>query len=126
MSPLSSTSAETSEAAKSSTSAKNVAEHRENVVHREASSTAESSEATFHVGAVESELIVLLALLLVAQHAIGFGSFFEFLLGLFVARIAVWVIFDGNLSVSLLDFVISGLLTDAKYLVIVSLSHNSF
>ena len=100
-------SATTTEASESSTkavAAKDIAKHREDVVHREAATT-EASESSTHVGAVESELVVLLAFLLVAQHAISLGSFFKFLLSLFVARVAVGMVFDGNLSIRLLYLV---------------------
>ena len=94
--------AETSE---STTSAKHVAEHREDIVHRE-SATAESSESTSHVGTVESELVVLLTFLRVVEHIVSLCRLLELLLGLFVAGITVGMVFDGYFTIGFLDVVL--------------------
>ena len=46
-----------------------------------------------------------MALLGIVENFVSFGSFLEFLFRLFVARVAVWMILDGYLSISLLYFV---------------------
>ena len=107
--------------ASTSMSAKDIAEHREDVVHVHACAASESSESTLWT--IESKLVVLLSLLRVAQYVVSLGGFLELFLCLLIVRIAVRVIFDGYLSVSLLDFIVGCRLVDAKHLVIVSLSH---
>ena len=88
-----------------SVSAEDVAEHGEDVVHVHAGTAAETAEAAGS-RSVESELVILLSLLRVVQHVVSLGRLLEFLFGLFVAGVAVGVIFDGNLAVCFLDFVL--------------------
>ena len=80
-----------------------VAEHREDVVHVHASSTAESAKSTLWT--IKSELVILLAFLCIVQNLVSFCCLLKFFLGLLVARIAVWMILDSYLSISLLYFV---------------------
>ena len=87
----------------------------------ESRAASESSESTLWT--IESKLVILLSLLRVAQYVVSLGGFLELFLCLLIVRIAVRVIFDGYLSVSLLDFIVGCRLVDAKHLVIVSLSH---
>ena len=95
------TSAKSAETATESTvTAEDVAKHREDVVHVHACATAETAKSSLRT--VESKLIVLLALLGVVKNLVCFGSFLEFFLSLLVARVAVWMIFDGYLAVSFL------------------------
>ena len=115
----------TSKTAESATvSTEDVAEHGEDVVHVHAGTTSESSESTLWT--IESKLVVLLTLLRVAKHIIGLCGLLEFFLCLLVARVAVWVIFDGYLAISLLDLVFRCRLVYAEHLVIVSLCHCLF
>jgi len=107
--------AKTSEAMTS----EDVAKHGEDIVHVHGCAT-EATEAACPHRSVESELIVLLTLLGVVKHVIGFGSLFELLLSLLVARVAVRVIFDGYLAISFLDLVFRCRLADAKDFIIVS------
>ena len=98
------TSAKSAETATESTvTAEDVAKHREDVVHIHSCATAETAKSSLRT--VESKLIVLLALLRVVKNLVCFGSFLKFILCLLVARIAVWMIFDGYLAVSLLNLV---------------------
>ncbi len=57
---------------------------------------------------IEAELVVDLALLLVAQHVVGFGDLLELLLGFFVAGVYVGVIFARKLAEGLADIFRSG------------------
>jgi hypothetical protein len=67
--------------------------------------------------ALLAELVVLLALLLVAQSAVGLGDLLEVVLGLGVVRVLVGVPLDGQLPVRLLDRVHVRVLRDAQHLV---------
>ena len=92
--------AETSE----SVAAEDVAEHREDVIHVHAGTTeaAEASEATTHIGTVESKLVILLSGLRIVQYIIGLGSLLELLFSLFVTRITIGVVLDGYLTIRFL------------------------
>ena len=68
---------------------------------------------------VEANLVVHLALLLVAENVVGFRDFLELLLGLFVARIDVGMIFAREFAEGLADVIRSGRLLDAEQCVIV-------
>ena len=114
------TATEAAETSKTTASAENVAEHRENIVHRE--TAAETAETAHSAQSFKAELVVLLAFLRIAEHAVGFGSLLELLLGVFVVGIAVGMVFDGNFPICLLDFVVRGRLADSQNLVIISLS----
>ena len=81
-------------AAKSCMSPKDVAKSREDVVHIHSATTEATSLCT-----CKAKLVVLPALLLVAQHIIGLGSLFKFFFCVLVAGIAVGMILDGYFAV---------------------------
>ena len=118
------TAAKAAETTKTASSAKYIAEHREDVVHRE--TTAKAAETTHAARSVEAELVVLLTFLRIVKNIVGLGSLLELLLRLFVAGVAVGVILDGDAAVSLLDIVFAGILVDAEHLVIISFCHSFF
>jgi len=96
----------------------------EDVVDVHTSGT-KATKASGTVYASGAKLVVALALFGVAQHFVGLGGLLEFLFGLFIAGVAVGVVFDGHLLVGAFDFVGRGRLFHAEYLVIVFLfSHN--
>ena len=99
--------AKTTEATEAATTSKDITEHREDVVHREAT-TAKATEATHTLRTVEAKLIILLTFLRIVQHIISLGSLLEFLLGFLITRVTVGVIFDGYLSIGLLDIILRG------------------
>jgi hypothetical protein len=70
-----------------------------------------------------AEVIVLLALLGIAQDLVGFVYFLEALGGLRVIRIGVGVVLLGKLSIGLFDLVRGGFLPDTEDLVVVFLRH---
>ena len=109
------TAVETSKA----TASENIAEHREDVVdiHAGCAKVAEASEAS---GCIEAELVVLLPLLWVVQHIVSLCGLLELFLGFLVAGVAVRMILDGYLSVSLLYLIGIGRLADAQHFVVVS------
>ena len=115
----SATSAAASETAESScVSAKDVAEHGEDVVHIHAGAS-EGVEAST-ARSIESEGVILLALLRVVQHIICLCSLLELFLGFFVARITVRVVFDGDRSIRFLNLVLCGVLGNAQHFIVVS------
>ena len=68
---------------------------------------------------VEADLVVNLALLLVAKNVVGLGDLLELLLSLLVARVHVRVIFARSFPESLADLLRRGRLLDAEHRVIV-------
>ena len=68
--------------------------------------TGATAEATAHARIIETELVIALAFLWVTEHLIGLSTLLEFLLGGLVARILVRMIFDGELTIGSLDFVV--------------------
>ena len=102
-----------------------VAELGEDVFHRHSAagvitaSAAEASAEALRTHRV-TELVILLALLVVGEYFVSLGRFLELILGRFVARIFVRVIFDGQLSVGLLYFICRGGLADPKHFIIIS------
>src|SRR5579859_812432 len=68
---------------------------------------------------VEAYLVVDLALLLVRQHIVGLGDFFELLLGLLVIGVDVGMILARQLAEGLPDLLRSGRLLDAENAVII-------
>lgn len=68
--------------------------------------TGATAEATTHARIVEAELVITLAFLWIAEYLIGLSTLLEFLLGGLVARILVRMIFDGELTIGSLDFVV--------------------
>ena len=123
LAPLAATakSTETAEAAKSAPAAKDVAKHAEDVVKVHASG-AVASAAAHAVETLVAEAVIHLTLLGVAQYVVSLSSLLELFLSLFVAGIAVGVIFQRNFLVRLLEVVIRDILVNAQYLVVISLS----
>src|ERR1039458_5766744 len=86
-------------------------------------------EASASIGArpaIESGVAVFVvegALLRVAQDLIGLPQLLEFLFGRLVARILVWMIFQRELAVSLLDFLRLGTALDAQHFIAVTFGH---
>jgi hypothetical protein len=73
-------------------------------------------------GALKScmtEPIVSCAFPLILQHVIGFIDGFEFLLSLFIARIAVGVILHRQLAIGFFDFLIAGAFGNPQQAVII-------
>ena len=114
--------AKTAEAAEAAAhTATDVAEVREDVVDV-GKSTATSKTS----GAIQSgfaKLVVALTLFGVAEHFVGFSSFFEFFLRFLIAGIFVGVIFHGHLAVGLFDVGIACALVDTQYFVIIEICH---
>ena len=68
---------------------------------------------------VEPDLVVDLALLLVAENVVGLGDFLERLLGLLVVRVHIRVIFSRGLAKRLADIILRCILLDAEDCVVV-------
>src|SRR5690606_38421654 len=68
-------------------------------------------------------LVVLLSLFRVTEHFVGFIDFLEFSVCLLVVRVQVRVIFPGQLTVSVLDLRIRGVLAHAENLIIIYILH---
>jgi hypothetical protein len=83
----------------------NIPKLTEDIIHVHAASVAASSGST-HSGMTKS--VVLCAFVAITQHFVSFGSLFEFFLCGFVARISVWVILHGYLTIRFLDLIGSG------------------
>src|SRR5256885_1424034 len=69
------------------------------------------------------EPIVCGSLLRIAQNAVGFGGFFEFFLGVLVARIAVGVILQRPLAIGGLHHPIVRVADDPEDLVIIAFGY---
>ena len=65
------------------------------------------------------------AFLRVADRFVGFAEFLEFLLGGFVARVFIRVIFYREFAVGLFDVLVGGLAGDAEHFVVIPLGHRS-
>ena len=87
----------------------------------EAAAAASAASALLERGMAEA--VVGGALLLVLQDLIGFGRVLEFLLGGFVARIAIRMMLHGQLPVRLLDIVGRGLARQSQQFIEVLLRH---
>lgn len=117
-------------AAEVHTSAEYVAELREYIVHRHTAGMVESAGTAAEAlrSHAVSVLVVLLALVRVAEHIVSLGCllklFFGFLfLGLGVALVTVGMVLDGECAVCLFDFVRCGSFAHAKYFVVISFIH---
>ena len=91
---------ERAETAAASTASEEAVENIERI--KASTSTAKAA----HARIVEAELVVTLTLLWVAEHLVGLSALLEFLLGGLVARILVGVIFDSELTIGSLDFIV--------------------
>src|SRR5687768_17556909 len=69
---------------------------------------------------IAAELVVKLALLLVAQGLIGLVDLLELRLRLFVVRVAVGVQLAREFAIGLLDFLLIGLALNSQDLIVVS------
>ena len=103
--------------------AKDAPELREDVVHAH-SSALETAGAAIHSG--KAKLVVTGLLVGVAQHVVGLGSLLELLLSLFVTRVAIRVVLQGQLAVGLLQLFWRGIFAHAQHFIVVSLSHNLY
>ena len=68
-----------------------------------------------------AELVILMALVLIAQHFVGFRQFLKLRLSRLIVRIAIRMILHRKLAIVLLDRVGSGIPLNAKNFVVVSL-----
>ena len=108
---------EASEASKMTT--EDIAELREDVVHRHATSKSTTGSSTTHSGM--TVLVITGSFVLVAQHLIRFCCFLKLLLGLLIPRILVRVKLYGLLPVGFLDLLGRSALGYLQYLVKISL-----
>ena len=67
-----------------------------------------------------SKAIVSSSLIGVTQHAIRLSSLFELFLRLLVPGIFIGMVLDGQLPIGPLDFLLTGVLSDPEYFVVVS------
>ena len=103
----------TSEAAKSSAmSTEHIAKHREDIVHRETTSSTEGTTTKATARSIETKLVILLAFLWIVQYIISLSSLFKLCFSLRVIRITVRMILDSKFSVCFLYFVFRGILAD--------------
>ena len=72
-----------------------------------------------------AELVVTCLFVRVAEDGIGLGGLLEFLLGLFVAGIAVGMVFQSEFAVGLFQVFRSGVFVNAQDFVVISFCHNS-
>lgn len=102
------------------TSARAAEERIEDVERIESSRSASSCSSEWIIKAI---LVIALTLLGITKHLIGLGTLLELLFGCLISRILIRVIFDSELAVSSLDFVVCRVLRDAQYLVVILLFH---
>ena len=70
-----------------------------------------------------AEFIIKFSFLFVAQNIVGNREILEFILGVFVARIDVGMIFARKLAVGLADIVVGSAALDAKNLIVIAICH---
>ncbi len=75
------------------------------------------AEALLEAGGAEG--VVLFALLLVGEDRVGLADLLELLFRLFIALVAVRMVFQRQLAVRLLDLVGRGSLADAKLFIVI-------
>jgi hypothetical protein len=85
-----------------------------------AAEAAALARAVGGVHAGKAELIVLGALVGIAEDLVGLVDLLEFFLGFLVAGVIVRVILQGQLAVRLFDLLGAGALGDAQHLIVVS------
>jgi hypothetical protein len=90
-----------------------VSKTRENVIK------ASESRKTGTLKSVVTILIVDAPFVGIPQYFIGLGRFFELFFCLFVPWIAIWVVFQSQLSILRLDLVVIGVTINAKYFVVI-------
>ena len=76
------------------------------------------ADTSLHAGM--SELVVAAPFFRIAEHLVCFGGFLELLFSRFVTRILIWMIFNREFPVSLLNLVFIGTAADIQNLVIVA------
>ena len=106
------------ESPESGTPTKNISKHGEDIIHIHGGT--EVVETAHTTRTRKSELIIALALLRIMQYIVSLSSFLKLLLSFLVARITIWVIFDGNRSIRLLYLVLCGVFVNAQHFIIVS------
>ena len=88
------------------------------------SGTAESAaHARLRINAGMTILVISRALLSIRKDLVGFLGFLEMLFGLGIVRIAIRMVFHGQLAVGLLDFFFRGVAVDAVNVVKVAFCH---
>ena len=70
-----------------------------------------------------SILVITFALVCIAEHFVGFGSFLEFFLGFLVVGIFVGMVFERHLAVSLFDLIGACPARYSQNLVIIAFCH---
>lgn len=116
---MSSATTKAAEATETTVTTEDVSERTEDVIHGESATTKTTTEASARC--IKAELIILLTLLRVVQHVIGLGSLLKFLLGFLIARITIWMVFDGQTPVGFPYLFFSSAFGYAQHLIIVSL-----
>ena len=101
-------------------SAENIAEMREYVIHIHAGTSTKTAVITH---ACVSKLIVTLTFLWVAQHFVGFSSFFKVFFRYFITGIFVGMKFNSFLTIRFFYFFSRGGLRYAKHFIIISFFH---
>ncbi|MPM99847.1 hypothetical protein SDC9_147042 [bioreactor metagenome] len=113
----------TTEASKSTKSAKmatkDIAELREDILHRHASTAKTTRGSSSYAGM--AELVVPCPFLFIAQHLVRLGRLFELFFSFFVTGIFIRVILNGFLPVSFLYLVGSSSFGYSQYFVKISL-----
>ena len=114
-----------SESTEASTmSTEHIAKHREDIVHRETTSSTEGTTTTKATARrIETKLIILLAFLWIVQYIISLSSLFKLCFSLRVIRITVRMILNSKFSVCFLYFVFRGTFTYSEYLIVISFCH---
>ena len=125
MSLCSSASASAKVKSEASASAEDVTEGGEDIIDvGEASEASTTSEASRAIHALFAKLVVASAFVGVMEHIVSLCGFFEFFLGLLVARVAVRMIFDGDTLIGFFDFFGTGIFVNAENFVIAFFCHN--
>ena len=97
--------------------------HRGREVGTEAARSAAARTTHAALESRMSELIVGSPLLLIFQRFVGFVDFFEFVLGVLVAGIAVGMVFLGEPTVGRLQILFGSVPLNAENFIIVALGH---
>ena len=74
---------------------------------------------------IEAVLIVHLLLLRIAQNIVGFLNLLEAILGRFIARIQIRMMFAREFAVGFADVVFAGAALDAEGLIVIGLGHKN-
>ena len=101
-------------------STEHIAKHREDIVHRETTSSTEGTTTEATARRIETKLVILLAFLWIVQYIISLSSLFKLCFSLRVIRITVRMILDSKFSVCFLYLVFRGTFTYSEYLIVIS------